>query len=147
DHAARLVADRETVRLELDGCPCDYARLVAAAACEDLAALEVAGALRGEFAPGLNLRGCEEFEPGLAATREDVRQCRRKVWGKLVGLLAGEPERALPFARCIVEEDPLGEAGWVALIALLGAAGRSDEAEAQRAVAIRTLEGAGLPVP
>lgn len=147
DRAARLVADRETVRLELDGCHCDHVRLVAAAACDDLAALEAAGGLRGEFAPGLNLRGCAEFESWLAATREDVRQCQLKVWRKLVGLLANEPERALPYARCIVEEDPLGESGWATLIALLGAAGRTEEAEAQRAVAVRTLESAGIPVP
>src|SRR5690606_17810060 len=87
------------------------------------------------------------FESWLAATREDVRQCQLKVWRKLVGLLANEPERALPYARCIVEEDPLGESGWATLIALLGAAGRTEEAEAQRAVAVRTLESAGIPVP
>jgi pimeloyl-ACP methyl ester carboxylesterase/DNA-binding SARP family transcriptional activator len=147
DHATRLVADRETVRLDLDGAACDYARIAAAAACDELAALEAAAGIRGEFAPGLHLRGCEEFESWLAATREDVRQRQLQVWRKLVGRLGSDPERALPFARCVVEEDPLGESGWATLIALLIASGRGEEAEAQRAVAIRTLEAAGIEVP
>ena len=145
--APRLVADRETVRLDLADAACDFVRIEAALADGDLAALEAAAGLRGEFAPGLHLRGCEEFESWLAATREDVRRSQLQIWRKLVGLLAGEPERALPFARCIVEEDPLGEPGWATLIALLIAAGRGDEAEAQRAVAIRTLEAAGIEIP
>ncbi|HEU4651721.1 MAG TPA: hypothetical protein VFS49_09935, partial [Croceibacterium sp.] len=91
DHAPRLVADRETVRLELAGAACDYARIAAAAASDDLSALEAAARIRGEFAPGLHLRGCEEFESWLAATREDVRQRQLQVWRKLVGLLAAEP--------------------------------------------------------
>jgi pimeloyl-ACP methyl ester carboxylesterase len=143
----RLVADRETVRLDLTGARCDFAEISGAADGDDVASLESAGAIRGEFAAGLNLRGCEEFDSWLAATREDVRQRQLKVWRKLVAWLESDPERALPFARCVVEEDPLGEAGWITLIALLTAAGRGDEAEAQRGVAIRTLEVAGIRAP
>ena len=143
----RLIADREAVHLDLAGARCDFADLSGAADENDLALLEAAGAIRGEFAPGLNLRGCEEFESWLAATREDVRQRQLQVWRKLVALLANEPERALPFARCVVEEDPLGESGWITLVALLTAAGRGDEAEAQRGVAMRTLEAAGIEAP
>ena len=143
----RLVADRETVRLDITGMSCDFLHLQAAAQGDDLAALEVAGAIQGEFAPGISLRGCEEFESWLLATREDVRQQQLQVWRKLVALLASEPARALPHARSIVENDPLGEAGWITLIALLSAAGRADEAAAQREVAIRTLEAGGIEVP
>ncbi|HLS87959.1 MAG TPA: alpha/beta fold hydrolase [Burkholderiales bacterium] len=143
----RLIADRETVRLELAGTRCDFARLASAARLDDPAALEAAAEIRGEFAPGLALRGCEEFESWLLAAREDVRQRQMQVWRKLVSLHSAEPERALPFARWIVEEDPLGESGWLTLIALLHAAGRGDEAAAQRDVAVRTLEHAGIEVP
>ncbi|MBT2133463.1 alpha/beta fold hydrolase [Croceibacterium sp. LX-88] len=142
--APHLLADRETVRLEMTGSHCDFARIEEAAASDDIGTLETAARIRGEFAPGLHLRGCEEFESWLLATREDVRQRQLRVWRKLIGLLADEPERALPFARSVVEADPLGEDGWVTLVALLADAGRSDEAEAQRGVAVRTLEAAGI---
>lgn len=143
----RLIADRESVRLDMDGLRCDFAELAAASAADDCAALEAAAAMRGEFAPGVSLRGCEEFESWLAATREDVRRRQLQVWRKLLALCPGEPERALPFARLIVEAEPLGEAGWVQLVELLAAAGRPEEAAAQRGVAIRTLESAGIAVP
>jgi pimeloyl-ACP methyl ester carboxylesterase len=143
----RLLADRETVRLDTAGLGVDFTRLEAAAGSEDPALLEAGAAIRGEFAPGLGLRGCEEFESWLLAMREDVRQRQLLVWRRLVALLAGEPERALPFARLIVEADPFGEAGWEQLIALLVAGGRAEEAAAQRAVAVRALEGAGIAVP
>ena len=143
----RLIADRETVRLDMAGLSCDFARLAAAAETEERQALERAAAIRGEFAPGLSLRGCEEFESWLLAMREDVRQRQLLVWRKLVALLADDPERALPFARLVVELDPLREAGWEQLVALLVAGGRAEEAAAQRAVAARTLESAGIAVP
>ena len=145
--APRLMANRDMVRLELAGVRSDFATLAAAAEQDDVAALEAAAAIRGEFAPGLSLRGCEEFEGWLLAAREDVRQRQLQLWRRLVELLAAEPERALPFARAIVEQDPLGEAGWEQLVRVLAASGRADEAAAQRALAVRTLEAAGIAVP
>lgn len=146
-HQPRIIADRETVRLDMAGARCDFTDISSAAEGGDLASLEAAGAVRGEFAPGLKLRDCDEFESWLVATREDVRQRQLNIWRRLVALLANEPERALPYARCVVEEDPLGESGWTTLIALLVAAGRREEAEAQRGVAMRTLAAEGIEVP
>ncbi len=144
---ARLIADREMVRLDLTGADCDFLSISTGSESEDLTLLECLAAIRGEFAAGLSLRGCDEFESWLLATREDVRQRQLRVLQRLVDPGAIEPERALPFARSIVELDPLGEAGWLELIALLGAAGRRDEAEAKRMVAVRTLEASGIAVP
>ncbi|QZH74119.1 MAG: alpha/beta fold hydrolase [Erythrobacter sp.] len=143
----RLVADRETVRLELTGTHCDFLRLQAAEGNDDTAALESAAVIRGEFAPGISLRGCDEFESWLLAAREDVRQRQLRIWRKLTEFFADQPDRALPYARCVVEVDPLSEAGWMKLVELLLAAGRTEEAAAQRSVATRTLEAAGIAVP
>jgi pimeloyl-ACP methyl ester carboxylesterase/DNA-binding SARP family transcriptional activator len=143
----RLQADRETVRLDLAGIVSDLGLLEAAAVSSDLARLEAAAAIRGEFAPGIELRGCEEFESWLLAQREDVRRMQAGISRRLVETLAGTPARALPYARQLVEDDPLDETGWDTLIALLGKCDRAEEAEAQRAVAIRTLEAADIPVP
>jgi DNA-binding SARP family transcriptional activator/pimeloyl-ACP methyl ester carboxylesterase len=144
---SRLIADRDTVRLDLSGASCDFDDIAKAAVCGEPDELAAAGARRGEFAPGVDLRGCDEFDSWLAATREDVRQRLLAVWRALVERNATEPARALPFARRMVEEDPLDEGGWQRLIELLRKLGRNDEAAAQRDVALRTLEGAGLPVP
>lgn len=143
----RLVSTGDTIRLELSDLRCDFLELKAAAELDDAAPLDEVSEIRGDFAPGLNLRGCEEFESWLIATREDVRQRQLQVWRKLVSIHSSAPERALQFARWIVEEDPLSESGWVTLIALLYAAGRLEEAAAQREVAVRTLEGSDVVVP
>lgn len=142
----RLIADREMVRLEMSGIGCDYVRLLEAGDTEDLDELEMLAAIRGGFGPALSLRGCEEFESWLHATREDVRKQQSQLWHRLIALLPAEPDRALPWARRIVEQDPLDEAGWVALIELLRSAERKDEAEKQRAVAVRTFEAANIEV-
>jgi pimeloyl-ACP methyl ester carboxylesterase/DNA-binding SARP family transcriptional activator len=143
----RLVANRETVRLSLDHARCDLFELVELADASDIPSLEQAAQHAGEFAPGLDLRGCEEFESWLLAMREDVRQLQLRVRHKLVEALADEPGRALVYARQIVESDPLDETAWEVLIDTLAQAGRHDEADSQRSVASRTLEAAGIPVP
>lgn len=143
----RLLADREAVRLDLGGIAFDLGRLETAASSRDIAVLEAAATIRGEFAPGIELRGAEEFESWLLAQREDVRRMQGAIARKLVEMLARQPERALPYARQLVEDDPLDETAWDTLIALLARCDRAEEAEAQRAVAIRTLEAADIPVP
>jgi len=147
DDATRLVADREAVKLDLTGVAHDLNRLELAASSSDIATLENAATIRGEFAPGLDLRGCEEFDSWLIAQREDVRRMQSAIGRKLVAALAASPQRALPYARLLVEDDPLDETAWETLIELLDKCGREDEAEAQRTVAIRALEGADIPVP
>lgn len=143
----RLIADRETVRLDLAGASCDFDKIGMAASDDDADILLAVGAMRGEFAPGVDLRGCDEFDSWLAATREDVRQRQLGVWRRLVERSVADPVRALPFARRIVEEDPLDETGWETLLQLLRELGRNDEATAQREVALRTLGAAGIPTP
>lgn len=142
-----LITERDVVRLDLTEANCDYIRLQEAEDCEDLGELEEVCAICGEFGPSLSLRGCDEFESWLLATREDVRRQQLRLWRRLVSLLSGEPERALPYARRIVENDPLEESAWLLLIEFLRAANRRDEAEAQRLVAMRTYEDADIEVP
>lgn len=142
-----LKADREKVWLDLAGAKLDLDELEAAASSNDIATLQAAARIRGEFAPGLELRGCDEFESWLLAQREDVRRMQGGISRKLVAATSGEPDRALPYSRQLVEDDPFDETAWETLIDLLEQCGRKDEAEAQRIVAIRTLEGADIPVP
>jgi DNA-binding SARP family transcriptional activator/pimeloyl-ACP methyl ester carboxylesterase len=145
--AVRLMADREGVRLHLGEARFDFAALVSAAESADLAVLEAAASIEGDFAPGIELRGCEEFDGWLFAMREDVRQRQIAVRRRLVERLTDEPKRALPHARRLVEVDPLDADGWELLVRLLGECGRSDEAVHQRELAIRTLEAEDIPVP
>lgn len=147
EDAVRLKADRDGVRFDPVETSIDLDRLAAAADCDDIALLEQAAAIRGEFAPGLDLRGCEEFDSWLVAQREDVRRMQSGICLRLVAALAGQPERALPYARQLVEDDPLDEQAWETLIDLLVKCGREEEAEAQRTLAKRGLESADIPVP
>jgi pimeloyl-ACP methyl ester carboxylesterase/DNA-binding SARP family transcriptional activator len=147
DGVRRLLADRESVRLALDDARCDLTELVQLADTNDVPSLEKAARRSGEFAPGLDLRGCEEFESWLFAMREDVRQLQLRVRRKLVEALADEPARMLPYIRQIVAIEPLDEGAWEVLVATLERAGRHEEADSQRSVASRTLEAAGIPVP
>ncbi|MGE0315943.1 MAG: AAA family ATPase [Lautropia sp.] len=130
----RLVADRERVQFDPKDCEIDIEavrRLVGnGVAGASLADLEHAATLlRGEFLDGLELPGCYRFHNWCMALRAQYGKTRREVLGALLQHLAGEPERALSYARALVAADPLAETAHAALVRLTAAAGRYPDAE------------------
>ncbi len=146
--AARIVADRESVRFEPQGAQVDILDLrrtagrgLERAATEDLAAL--AEGFRGEFLAGLDLPDSLEFQAWCIAERAELRTLQVRVLRTLVERLEPEPESALPHARAL-----LGLAGdevssHVMLLSLLLDAGRLREAEEQRELSARLLGEVG----
>jgi predicted ATPase/DNA-binding SARP family transcriptional activator len=138
----RLVADRETVALDLGGLEVDLLALRAGCARDieqaPLAALEAAAArFRGELLEGLDLQGAPGFHAWCIAEREEARVLRARILGELARRLEGRPDEALPYARTLVDLDPLDVAARAALIGLLAAAGRLREAEGQYEAGLR----------
>lgn len=145
----RLCADREWVQLNLADEAVDYRRLQTLArhglAGAPTEALDAAlGA--GDFLEGLELARCERFEGWRVAHQVDVRRWRAAVLAELAGRPLS-PEAVLAYARAWTEADGDEAAPWLRLSELLEAAGRTREAEAQRALAARRLREAGMTVP
>jgi DNA-binding SARP family transcriptional activator/pimeloyl-ACP methyl ester carboxylesterase len=148
---SRLIADGESIRLDLTGIDVDLADLRAVAASpgatHDEALEKIAAMDGGAFCEGLQLARCDEFDGWCAAMREDVRQMRLAVLRELVTRFADDAVRAVPHVRQLAALDPLDETVRVKLVELLTQAGRHDEAEEQRNIAARVLEEAGIAVP
>lgn len=147
--APRLHADRESVELRLADEAVDFRRLkslaqgdIAAAPTEALQA--AAGA--GDLLEGLELPRCESFEAWRIGWREDVRRWRRQVLDELTRRSL-PAEAALAYARAWTEIDGDEPQAWLRLTALLDGAGRTREADAQRAAAERRLRDAGVTLP
>lgn len=149
DGAPRLRADREWVALDLPDEAVDFRRLravvqagVGAAPTDVLAA--AAGA--GELMEGLDLPRCDSFRAWRVAHQEDVRAWRAAVLAELTSRPI-PAQAALAHARAWVEIDAERPDAWRRLAALLEAAGRTREAEAQRTAAAQRLRAAGVQVP
>ena len=142
--ATRITADRERVELEAKGASIDLAevraRLVSPLelTTEDLGA--AAARFRGELLEGLELPDAYRFHEWLAGERESTRALRLKVLGALIDRLAGDPERALRFARERVAVDPLSEPAHVAVVRLLAQLGNRRGALEQFEACARILE-------
>jgi len=147
----RLHATRETVHLETAGLETDVAavRTVTdgAAASLDASQLEtLAGMFRGEFLEGLELPNAHAFHAWCQAERETMRAHRRTILSALLAKLSGDPGRALPHARRLVDIDPLDETLRAQLIQLLLAAGRNGEAAAVYQSGLTLAEDFDVPV-
>jgi pimeloyl-ACP methyl ester carboxylesterase len=92
----------------------------------------------------LELAGCDDFNAWRLAFCEDARVWMDEVAAELVsrGL---HPDRLLPHVRSWIERSPYSTEASEALVRLLAAAGRDEEAEQQKALAIRRLGDAGIP--
>lgn len=146
----RLVADRETVHLDCSNLGVDWLEL-RGVATSDLrkqtdGVLERCLAAEGEFMAGLDLPGSEGFQAWLVAMREDSRRWQVSLLRELVGR-GGDPARSLELARRWCALDPYDALARTALLDLLERSGRRQEAEQQRAAAIRALDGAEIEVP
>jgi DNA-binding SARP family transcriptional activator len=150
DERTRLVADRDTVRLECSDIDIDWRRLAAVGTDDirkiDTVALNRAAALQGELLADLELPRCDGYQAWLAAMREDVRRWQAAILRELIRRPI-DPERALEVARLWVEVDPYDALARVALIDLLDRTGRRSEADAQRALGVRKLDEAAIAVP
>ena len=146
-----LVAEGELVSIDRRAVFIDAAELLDAAERLDTIATgdleRLARRCDQAFGRDLDLPRCPEFEGWLIAVREDVRQAQLAILAELVRRLADDPDRALPFARTRVACDPLDERARQDLLDVLAAAGRTDEAERQRRLAVDVLKDAGIAVP
>jgi len=143
-----LVADRESVELELDESSLDWkwVRRELAAGIDSISTerlLELEQVFEGELLEGLELLDFDEFTAWCAAEREHARTLHIQVLRALVDQLETNPADALPHARELVRIDPLDETVRARLIRLLSRAGRPNEAKAQYESAARMLKELG----
>jgi DNA-binding SARP family transcriptional activator len=143
-----VVADRETVTLDLRPEQVDYLAIretlrdgLEAAATADLEAL--ATRFRGPFLADLDPPQNPELRSWLAGAREEMRRLQSSVLTTLADRHATQAERALPYARELVQLDPFVESSWTRLIERLATLGRRREAEEQYAAAKLALAEVG----
>jgi pimeloyl-ACP methyl ester carboxylesterase/DNA-binding SARP family transcriptional activator len=134
DDSRRIIADRESVGLDLDCVTVDILSLRSAARggleiMSTEALREAALALEGEFLEGLDLPDCQEFAIWCAAQREETRRLRVRVLASLVTRLGDVPDEALPYARTLSLLEPDNESTHATVVRLLCAAGRRSEAD------------------
>lgn len=145
---ARVIADRETVRLDLDDVDVDVHRLRAAKAeletLDPETVVTLAELFLGDLLEGLELPDFEKYQAWLTAARGDYRQLRIRVLSEAARRLVDEPERALPFARDLTVLEPSDVSRWTHLLELLERTGRRREAEQQVEVGRRALAERGV---
>ena len=148
--AGAIVADRETAALDASGLSIDYTELKSAAANLAAAPTEqlerICASASGSFMEDSDLPNCDDFNAWRIAIAEDVRVWLDRVCAELVGRDL-PPDQLLPHVRAWVERSPYDAEPAESLCRLLVAAGREEEAEAQRALLTRRLAEAGVPAP
>ncbi|MEJ1936169.1 hypothetical protein WDZ92_38740, partial [Nostoc sp. NIES-2111] len=127
----RLLADRNTVQLDLAGVTMDTDGLSGGAA-DDTSALptsrleELASRFRGPFLEDLQLPRCPEFEAWRVFHEDAFERLQLRILRELTSRLEDEPARALPYLHALRRLDPedtaLGER-----IALAAGAARVDD--------------------
>jgi DNA-binding SARP family transcriptional activator/pimeloyl-ACP methyl ester carboxylesterase len=141
----RIIADRETVGLDLNGAVVDilslrnaYQNGIDSVSTEALR--QAAQALEGDFLEGLDLPDCQEFQSWCLAEREETRRLRVRLLTALTARLDGVPEEALRYARPLSLLAPASEDAQATLVRLLRGSGRWREAENHFQSAQRRLE-------
>lgn len=104
---------------------------------------ELAEAFRGEFLEGLELPDFHDFQAWCVAEREELRRLHRQVLETLIARAETTPDEALPYARALVQADPVSESARALLVRLLGAAGHRSEADQQLVNSKRMLAQLG----
>ena len=143
-----LVADRESVELELEEASLDWrwVRKELTSGADSISTerlKELESVFDGELLEGLELIDFDEFTAWCAAEREHARSMHTRVLQALVDRLASAPSDALPYARELVRIDPINEEARARLIQLLALADRRNEARAQYESARRMLKELG----
>jgi DNA-binding SARP family transcriptional activator len=147
DDTTRLVADRQTVALELDSSLLDLSsvRTRVNGDLEDTSTEELVAAastFRGELLEGLELNDFHEFTAWCAAERGEARSLHARILSTLVDRFE-DADEALTYARELVRIDPLDEEKRARLVRLLGRAGNRDEALVQYESGKRLLSELG----
>ena len=143
-----IIADRESAALDGHGLDVDFNRLRAAAGnlagstTEDLE--QICASAAGSFMEELDLPNCDDFNAWRISKSEDARAWLDAICAELVDRDL-PPDRLLPHVRAWVERSPHSADSSEALVGLLTAAGRENEADQQRRLAIRRLAEAGIP--
>ncbi len=149
----RLVATRDTVRLDCATLAVDWRQLRAVATSDvrqaDAATLARMAGQQGTFMEGCDLPACDAFQAWLTAMRDETRRWQvtilRAVTGNPDGVV--DPELAVEYARAWCALDPLDAIARARLVHLLDHTGRREEAAMQRTSGIRHLAEADLPIP
>ncbi len=150
--ATRIAATRDTVAIVPELVRVDALELRAASAkglsTLDPAGLErIAALVRGEFLEGLDLTDFHEFHAWLVSARAEAHRLHAAVLRELIARNASDPCGAIPWARTLVDIDPLDEDARVTLVRILAAAGRRGEAEQQVALTTRLFADLGIESP
>jgi DNA-binding SARP family transcriptional activator/tetratricopeptide (TPR) repeat protein len=149
DDRQRIIADRLTVGFDASDVAIDIAALKALTDSgleqASLESLETAAArYRGDPLEGLDLPNFHDFEAWCVIERESVTRAQTRLLTTLVRRLPDDPARALPHAQALVRIAPYDEGLRAALIRLLAAVGRHDQARQQYQAGIRLLKEAGI---
>jgi DNA-binding SARP family transcriptional activator/predicted ATPase len=149
DAAQRIVADRNSVAFDAAAVAIDSEALKTLSQGElgnaTVDALEaVAARYRGHFLEGLSLPDFQVFDTWCVSEREAVTAAQCTILRTLVRRLATQPERAVGHARALATLAPYDEPVRAALIRLLVALGRRDQAEQQYGTGLRMLKEAGV---
>ena len=144
-----IIADRTQVRFDATGVRIDARELCALADGDlgEVATADLEQAARscgGNFLEGLELTNFHGFYAWCIAERERITRARSSILTALVSRLAGDPERALPFARALALTATYDEEARATLIRLLVQTGRNDEAEQQYLLGKRLLAEVGV---
>ncbi len=146
-----ICAGRNQVELAVDAVDVDLHRVQsvvsgdpAAASTEALS--EAIRAFRGDFAEGLDVPGCHQYEAWCLGTRERLRNLRLSIHATLAGRLRNDPDEALSHALSRLSLDPFSEEAYIAAMDLLAEAGRVDQGMALYERCRRMLsEDLGVP--
>src|SRR5262249_13526165 len=120
----RIIAERDSVRFDGSDVAVDLTAvrqlLSSGAGQVPTGALEsVAASFRGDFAEGLALSNCPEFDAWYMTEREEVRRLHALLLRTLIERHEFVPEEALPHARSLVRVDPDALSAHAALLRVL----------------------------
>jgi DNA-binding SARP family transcriptional activator len=149
DARERIVADRLAVRFDASDVEIDVAALATLAQgnleTAPLEELEAAAARYcGTPLEGLDLPTFHDYSAWYMGERERATAHQLRLLNALTKRLAAEPQRAVEHARTLVRIAPYDEQARAALIRLLVALGRPDQAEQQYELGTRLLKEAGI---
>jgi predicted ATPase len=132
-HQVRILADREAVEFSVVGVAIDSFTVrdsieqgVSSMTLKNLQ--ELATLFRGSFLEGLELPDYDRFQAWLVAEREDALARHVLILRAIVDRLSDNAADAVPYARLLVERDPLDERARSKLSGFLVRLGRHAEA-------------------
>ena len=146
---ARLIADREKVRLDTGSLDVDALKIAQGARAmlangspDDLQSLRAL--FRGEFLAGFSLQRAPSFENWLASQRHRFGQYHQQLLERLSALLPPESDDRIEVLRDRIEAGPFDEAAHTELICTLIRRRLRVEAERQIDASLARFQAAGI---